>query len=93
MKNKTKKLPHVTESQTLLFAAITLILVFIMGYVTWKRSSTPKQVGEFESQIQQIEKQSDSTQVQDIQKDLMNTNLDDIDKEIEQIEKELEVAI
>lgn len=82
------KYPKVDKSITLLLAAIVLVLVVIMGYVSYQ-----KQVLVFkpvDKKVQELETQSESTEIGAIEKDILDTDLSNLDKELEDIEKELD---
>lgn len=84
-------IPKVNKNTTLLLSAVVLVLVVIMGYVTYTRRasvSKPK----VDSSIQKLQEQSSSTEVSSIEKDILDTDLSDLDKELEDIEQELNQA-
>lgn len=84
-------MPKVNKNTTLLLSAIVLVLVVIMGYVTYVRKSSlskPK----VDSSVQKLQEQSSSTEVSSIEKDILDTDLNDLDKELEDIEQELNQA-
>jgi uncharacterized protein HemX len=82
------------KDTTMIVSAITLILLVsfvILGLGT--HVIREQKTSNFEADVMQMQKQSESTQIDDIEKDLMDTQLDNIDQEIEAIEQELDATI
>lgn len=83
-------IPNVNKNSILPIAAIVVILMVIMAYVTYYKKLPVKT--SYEKEISQIKTQSKSNDINSIEEDLMDTSLGDLDSELDEIEKELETA-
>lgn len=72
----------------IILAAVLVVAMGIMALSLYKRPT--EQQTAFESQIQEIETQSESDDIEEIEQDLMETDFNDIDKELQDIDRELE---
>jgi len=83
------------KKNTLIILAATLVVAF--GYMAMKlaeraRYKTPA-TPSYESQLQQIESQSESDEVEAIEADLERTETDNLDAELQDIEVEFDGAL
>jgi hypothetical protein len=83
-------IPKVNSNSILPIAAVVVVFMAIMAYVTYYKNLPVKT--SYKKDIIQIQTQSNSNDINSIEKDLMDTNLGSLDSELDEIEKELETA-
>jgi|GEM_PF-4233533 len=83
------------HKNTLVILAALLCILLVAFVVITKGIIGPKTLKEdnFESELQNLKSQSNSTEVDQIENDLKNTNLDNLDEELNEIEEELNSAL
>lgn len=75
----------------IVFSAVLVVLLGIMGYVTGNQIKRNK-ISEIDTDINKIKTVSQTDSLQDIENDLNNTEIGNLDKEFDEIDKELESA-
>ena len=70
--------------------ALAAALVVGLGIMAISLSQRPAPKTTFESDIEELEMQSDSDDVDAIEQDLMQTDLSDVDQELQDIDRELD---
>ena len=80
----------VSKKDFLVFLAGTLVVALgVMAFVLSRNYLNKDSAKMFDTEIQQMQSQSQSDSLDAIEKDLEETNLNDVDKELQDIQEEL----
>lgn len=82
--------PSVDKKTTIILSAIVVILLGIMIFVNRVRLAKLLKKPTTQSDITQIQQQSESTELDSIEKDLNDTDVENVDKEVKDIEYEID---